>query len=135
MILQTVKCSVWGMKSYGTFDSWTKQFTIDRNEGIRRIVGLQKNGHILVERQVKNHFLLNSLRMTLRANKLRIWGFVACHTNFESLIIMWRTLFYWTSQMMQFPKGECTKRERGNAGKSMIQFKISEFTFLNSTYS
>ena len=41
------------MKSYGAFDSWTKQFTIDRNEGIRRIVGVQKNGHILVERQVK----------------------------------------------------------------------------------
>ena len=41
------------MKSYGAFDSWTKQFTIDRNEGIRRIVGLQKNGLILVERQVK----------------------------------------------------------------------------------
>lgn len=30
-----------------------QQFTIDRIEEIRRIVGLQKNGHILVERQVK----------------------------------------------------------------------------------
>ena len=41
------------MKSYATFDSWTKQSTIDRNEGIRRMVGLQKNGHILVESQAK----------------------------------------------------------------------------------
>nr|POE60552.1 hypothetical protein CFP56_66070 [Quercus suber] len=30
------------------------EFTIDRNEGIRRILGLQKNGHKLVERQVKD---------------------------------------------------------------------------------
>ncbi|KAF3957960.1 hypothetical protein CMV_017080 [Castanea mollissima] len=39
------------MKEYGVVDSWTKQFTVDLNRGgeIIRVLGLQKNGNILVE--------------------------------------------------------------------------------------
>ena len=69
--------------------------------------------------------------MTLRAYMLRIWGFVrGC--NIFMLIIMWRTLSYSTNQIMQFPKGE--HAGRGNAGKSLIQPKISAFTFLSSVF-
>ena len=71
------------------------------------------------------------LHMTLRANMLRVWGFVGGRTIFM-LIIMWRTLSYLTNRMMQFPKGE--RAGRGNAGKSLIQLKISAFTFLSSTF-
>nr|XP_023892793.1 F-box protein CPR1-like [Quercus suber] len=44
-------CAIWVMKEYGVVDSWTKQFTVDLNGGgeIIRVLGLQKNGNILVE--------------------------------------------------------------------------------------
>nr|POF27116.1 f-box protein cpr30 [Quercus suber] len=44
-------CAIWVMKEYGVVDSWTKQFTVDLNRGgeIIRVLGLQKNGNILVE--------------------------------------------------------------------------------------
>uniref|UniRef100_A0A2N9J996 F-box domain-containing protein n=1 Tax=Fagus sylvatica TaxID=28930 RepID=A0A2N9J996_FAGSY len=45
-------CSIWVMKEYGVVDSWTKQFTVDLNGGIERVLGLRKNGHILVEAKV-----------------------------------------------------------------------------------
>ncbi|XP_050283030.1 F-box protein CPR1-like isoform X4 [Quercus robur] len=38
-------CVIWVMKEYGVVDSWTKQFTVNLN----RVLGLQKNGNILVE--------------------------------------------------------------------------------------
>ncbi|XP_023910084.2 F-box protein CPR1 [Quercus suber] len=41
------RCSIWVMKEYGVVDSWTKQFTVDF-DGVR-LLGLQKNGNILVE--------------------------------------------------------------------------------------
>jgi hypothetical protein len=69
--------------------------------------------------------------MTLRANKLRIWGFVGGHTIFI-LIVPCRTLSYLTNQMMRCPRREWAGR--GNAGKSLIQLKISAYTFLNSIY-
>ena len=95
------------------------------------MVGLQKNGHILVERQVKP-FSSELSSYDPESQQVKDLGICGVPHLFR---VIDRTLFYWTSQMMQFPKGECTNRERGNAGKSMIQFKISEFTFLNSTYS
>nr|XP_023895688.1 uncharacterized protein LOC112007532 isoform X1 [Quercus suber] len=43
------------MKEYGVVDSWTKQFTVDLNRGgeIIRVLGLQKNGNILVQALVE----------------------------------------------------------------------------------
>ncbi|XP_030967321.1 F-box/kelch-repeat protein At3g23880-like [Quercus lobata] len=44
-------CAIWVMKEYGVVDSWTKQFTVNLNGGVEiiRVLGLQKNGNILVE--------------------------------------------------------------------------------------
>nr|XP_023895074.1 F-box protein CPR1-like [Quercus suber] len=48
-------CDIWVMKEYGVVDSWTKQFTVDLNRGgeIIRVLGLQKNGNILVQAHVE----------------------------------------------------------------------------------
>uniref|UniRef100_A0A2N9H529 F-box domain-containing protein n=1 Tax=Fagus sylvatica TaxID=28930 RepID=A0A2N9H529_FAGSY len=53
-------CSVWVMKEYGVVDSWTKQFTVDFNGGMVRVLGLRKNGHILVEARVRSGWELSS---------------------------------------------------------------------------
>ena len=44
-------CAIWVMKEYGVVDSWTKQFNVNLNRGVEitRVLGLQKNGNILVE--------------------------------------------------------------------------------------
>jgi F-box interacting protein len=47
-------CSIWVMKEYGVVDSWTKLFTVDLNGEIRKVLGLRKNGHMLVEANVAN---------------------------------------------------------------------------------
>jgi hypothetical protein len=53
-------CSIWVMKEYGVVDSWTKQCTVDPNVGIVRVLGIPKNGHILVEAKVGFHWELSS---------------------------------------------------------------------------
>ncbi|XP_075643628.1 F-box/kelch-repeat protein At3g23880-like [Castanea sativa] len=51
-------CAIWVMKEYGVVDSWTKQFTVDLNGGeIKRVLGLQKNGNILVQTKVEGLYL------------------------------------------------------------------------------
>ena len=120
-------CAIWVMKDYGVVDSWAKLLAVDVNKEIIRVLGLRKNGSILVEAELTRGWGL-SLHMTPRANKLRIWVSVEGHTIFM-LIIMWRTLSYLTNRMMQFPKGEFAGR--GNAGISLIQLKISAFAFLS----
>ena len=56
----TVSCSIWVMKEYGVVDSWTKQFTVDLNGGIERVLGLRENGHILVGAKVGFDWELSS---------------------------------------------------------------------------
>ncbi|XP_023910083.2 F-box protein CPR1 isoform X1 [Quercus suber] len=41
-------CDIWVMKEYGVVDSWTKQFTFDRSGGYLSVIGLRKNGHVLM---------------------------------------------------------------------------------------
>lgn len=48
------------MKEYGVVDSWTKQFTIDLSGEILRVLGLRKNGHLLVEAKVPHDWGLSS---------------------------------------------------------------------------
>uniref|UniRef100_A0A2N9FMP5 F-box domain-containing protein n=1 Tax=Fagus sylvatica TaxID=28930 RepID=A0A2N9FMP5_FAGSY len=61
LVMRTNKfCSVWVMKEYGVVDSWTKQFTVDFNGGMVRVLGLRKNGHILVEARVRSGWELSS---------------------------------------------------------------------------
>ena len=43
------KCSIWVMKEYGVVDSWTKQFTFDHSGGYLSVIGLRKNGHVLMK--------------------------------------------------------------------------------------
>ena len=52
------RCSIWVMKEYGVVDSWTKQFTVDFNGG--RLLGLQKNGNILVKTELPCHCEISS---------------------------------------------------------------------------
>ena len=55
-------CDIWVMKEYGVVDSWTKQFTVHLNGGeIKWVLGLQKNGNILVEAKVEETSLLCGL--------------------------------------------------------------------------
>ncbi|KAL4600516.1 hypothetical protein ACB092_11G204300 [Castanea dentata] len=54
--------AIWVMKEYGVFDSWTKQSTVDLNGGeINWVLGLQKNGNILVEANVEGPSLCSEL--------------------------------------------------------------------------
>ena len=43
------------MKEYGVVDSWTKLFTVNLNGGLLRVLGLQKNGNILVEAKLPHY--------------------------------------------------------------------------------
>ncbi|XP_062152722.1 F-box/kelch-repeat protein At3g06240-like [Alnus glutinosa] len=40
--------SVWVMKEYGVAESWTKLFDIDIGEGLERVIGVTKNGEVLL---------------------------------------------------------------------------------------
>ncbi|XP_030963632.1 F-box/kelch-repeat protein At3g23880-like [Quercus lobata] len=51
-------CSIWVMKEYGVVDSWTKQFTVNLNGGL--LLGLQKNGNMLVETKLPLHCEISS---------------------------------------------------------------------------
>ncbi|XP_030963257.1 F-box protein At3g07870-like [Quercus lobata] len=42
-------CSIWVMKEYGVVDSWTEQFTFDHSGGYLSVIGLRKNGHVLMK--------------------------------------------------------------------------------------
>ncbi|KAF7127651.1 hypothetical protein RHSIM_Rhsim11G0050800 [Rhododendron simsii] len=42
-------CSIWIMKEYGVVDSWYKCAKVDLTEGIKGVIGIRKNGHILLE--------------------------------------------------------------------------------------
>ncbi|XP_075643504.1 putative F-box protein At3g10240 isoform X2 [Castanea sativa] len=54
------RCSIWVMREYGVVDSWTKLFTVDLNGEILRVLGMRKNGHILVHTNVPGDWELSS---------------------------------------------------------------------------
>ncbi|KAK9284747.1 hypothetical protein L1049_023924 [Liquidambar formosana] len=41
-------CSIWVMREYGIAESWSKQFTIDLEGGVGKIISLRKNDEVLV---------------------------------------------------------------------------------------
>ncbi|KAH7833864.1 hypothetical protein Vadar_010549 [Vaccinium darrowii] len=43
-------CSIWIMKEYGVVDSWYKYVKVDLTGGIVSVIGIQNNGHILLEK-------------------------------------------------------------------------------------
>eukprot|EP00257_Ricinus_communis_P009116 XP_002527481.2 F-box protein At3g07870 [Ricinus communis] len=46
--IQYGSCSFWVMKEYGKVESWSKQFTIDLQGGVRKSLGLGNNGQMLL---------------------------------------------------------------------------------------
>ena len=57
------------MKEYGVVDSWTKLFTINLNRGLLRLLGLQKNGNILVEAKLPHYWGITRKMMPFKKKK------------------------------------------------------------------
>ena len=53
-------CAIWVMKDYGVVDSWAKLLAVDVNKEIIRVLGLRKNGSILVEAELTRGWGLSS---------------------------------------------------------------------------
>ncbi|KAH7833116.1 hypothetical protein Vadar_003262 [Vaccinium darrowii] len=53
-------CSIWIMKEYGVVDSWYKYVKIDLTGGIKGVIGIRNNGHILLEGDKPRHWELSS---------------------------------------------------------------------------
>ncbi|GMQ09945.1 hypothetical protein CsSME_00053145 [Camellia sinensis var. sinensis] len=53
-------CSIWIMKKYGVVDSLYKQLTIDLSREITQVLGIQNNGHILLETKAPSDWVLSS---------------------------------------------------------------------------
>ena len=84
-------CSIWVMKEYGIVESWTKQFTVDLNGEIERVLGVRKNGHILVEAQERISSELSSYDPeSQQVQRLGICGFKYFHLDnyMENLVLL-----------------------------------------------
>ena len=57
------------MKEYGVVDSWTKLFTVNLNRGLLRLLGLQKNGNILVEAKLPHYWGITRKMMPFKKKK------------------------------------------------------------------
>ncbi|KAH7575346.1 hypothetical protein ACOSQ2_005406 [Xanthoceras sorbifolium] len=66
-------CCIWVMKEYGVVESWTKQFKIDLRLGLGKILGLRRNGEILLVTRY-NGELVSFHPETRKINKLGIYG-------------------------------------------------------------
>ncbi|XP_058189827.1 F-box protein At3g07870-like [Rhododendron vialii] len=53
-------CSIWIMKEYGVVDSWYKYVKVDLTGRIKRVLGVRKNGHILLQGDEPCHWELSS---------------------------------------------------------------------------
>ena len=56
------RCSIWIMKEYGVVDSWTKHIIFELG-GITRVLGVRRNGHLLVEEIVDETPNLDSSKL------------------------------------------------------------------------
>ncbi|CAL5444540.1 unnamed protein product [Camellia sinensis] len=85
-------CSIWIMKKYGVVDSLYKQFTIDLSRGITQVLGIQNNGHILLETKAPSDWVLSSYDPSSQQTKN--WGIYATSNHFvvdtyeENLILL-----------------------------------------------
>ena len=57
------------MKEYGVVDSWTKLFIVNLNGGLLRLLGLQKNGNILVEAKLPHYWGITRKMMPFKKKK------------------------------------------------------------------
>ncbi|XP_030963634.1 F-box protein CPR1-like [Quercus lobata] len=85
-------CSIWVMKEYGVADSWTKHFTVDFNRGL--LLGLQKNGNILVETELAGLLLHQISSYDPESRQIKNLGisgrqFMFCVENYmENLVLL-----------------------------------------------
>ncbi|CAL5406188.1 unnamed protein product [Camellia sinensis] len=71
-IWQSEYCWVWMMEEYGVAESWTRLFTVDMREGIRKVVGFQRNNEVLLSARVRG--LISYAPNTQRTVYLGIHG-------------------------------------------------------------
>ena len=57
------------IKEYGVVDSWTKLFIVNLNGGLLRLLGLQKNGNILVEAKLPHCWGITRKMMPFKKKK------------------------------------------------------------------
>ncbi|XP_030963245.1 F-box/kelch-repeat protein At3g23880-like isoform X3 [Quercus lobata] len=85
-------CSIWVMKEYDVVKTWSKLCTVDLCGVIRRVLGLRKNGHVIVEADLNTDAKLFSYDPQSRQVKnLGIYGqsFNSCADNYvESLVLL-----------------------------------------------
>ncbi|KAF7127837.1 hypothetical protein RHSIM_Rhsim11G0051000 [Rhododendron simsii] len=88
-------CSIWIMKEYGVVDSWYKYVKIDLTGGITGVIGIRKNGHVLLEGDSPLHWELSSYEpRNKEIKKLGIHGTLGhfhVDTYEENLILLNKT--------------------------------------------
>ncbi|KAH7834291.1 hypothetical protein Vadar_014591 [Vaccinium darrowii] len=94
-IRENKSCSIWIMKEYGKVDSWYKYVKIDLTGGINGVIGIRKNGHILLEGEKPRPWELSSYDpRNKEIKKLGIKGtagFFHANTYEENLILLNKT--------------------------------------------
>ena len=96
-------CFVFVMKEYNIVNFWTKLCTIDLNRQLCKVLGFQKNGHLLVQKELLLGWELCSYDP--ESQQVKTLGF--CRSpNYSFAKIMWRIFSYLTNLMMQFPRGK-----------------------------
>ncbi|PIN15192.1 hypothetical protein CDL12_12169 [Handroanthus impetiginosus] len=82
-------CSIWVMKKYGDVKSWSKEFHVDLEGGIGNILGVRRNGDLLLTSRNGELIGYNADKGTL--TELGVLGtkdsFYAC-SHFESLALL-----------------------------------------------
>ena len=85
-------CSIWVMKEYDVDKTWSKLCTVDLCGVIRRVLGFRKNGHVIVETDLKTDPKLSSYDpQSKQVKNLGIYGrsFNSCADNYvESLVLL-----------------------------------------------
>ncbi|XP_050283006.1 F-box/kelch-repeat protein At3g23880-like isoform X2 [Quercus robur] len=85
-------CSIWVMKEYDVVKTWSKLCTVDLCGVIRRVLGVRKNGHVIVEADLKTDAKLFSYDpQSKQVKNLGIYGqsFNSCADNYvESLVLL-----------------------------------------------
>ena len=86
-------CSIWVMKEYDVDKTWSKLCTVDLcGVVIRRVLGFRKNGHVIVETDLKTDPKLSSYDpQSKQVKNLGIYGrsFNSCADNYvESLVLL-----------------------------------------------
>ncbi|XP_059450108.1 F-box/kelch-repeat protein At3g06240-like [Corylus avellana] len=80
--------SVWVMKEYGVAESWTKLFDIDIGERLERVIGVTKNGEVLLTKAGKLFSYGPSSQQTLDLHICGQTDSFSLDTYVESLVLL-----------------------------------------------